>query len=117
MYLARLYDPAARAHRVRYAIANILRDRVVNEGAFKVCFEMGDEDRVIRTILCRGLKNSKLRAALERSHLINLTRWLARYPDLAEAYYANDAPTVRPARADADDSFSKIICVLKVGVS
>lgn len=88
MYLARLYDPAAGVHRVRYAIANILRDRVVNEGAFKVCFEMGDEDVVIRTILRRGLKNPKLRAALERSHLVNLTHWLARFPDLAEAYFA-----------------------------
>ena len=86
MYLARVYEPAARAHRVRYAIANILRDRVMNEGAFRVCFEMGDEGEVIRTILRRGLTNPKLRAALEQSHLINLTHWLARFPDLAEAY-------------------------------
>lgn len=86
MYLARIYESGAHLHRVRYAIANILRDRVVNEGAFRVCFEMDDEDEVIRTILRRGLKNRKLRVALERSHLIDLTHWLGRYPDLAEAY-------------------------------
>jgi hypothetical protein len=90
MYLARLYDPTAGPHRVRYAIANILRDRVVNEGAFKVCFEMADEDVVIRTILRRGLTNPRLRVALERSHLINLTQWLVRFPDLAEAYFASE---------------------------
>ncbi len=88
MYMAKIYEPGALLHRVRYAIANILRDRVVNEGAFKVCFEMDDEDEVIRTILRRGLKNRKLRVALERSHLIDVTRWLDRYPDLAEAYVA-----------------------------
>ncbi len=89
MYLAKVYEPAARAHRVRYAIANILRDRVVNEGAFRVCFEMGDEGEIIRTILRRGLRNPKLRAALEQSHLINLTLWLSLFPDLAEAYNAS----------------------------
>jgi len=93
MYLAKIYDPAARKHRIRYAIASILRDRVVNEGAFKICFEMEDEDAVIRTILRRGLRNFRLRTALERSHLINLTHWLARYPDLAEAYCADSAQT------------------------
>jgi cystathionine beta-lyase/cystathionine gamma-synthase len=93
MYLAKIYDPEAREHRVRYAIASILRDRVANEGAFKICFEMGDEDAVIRTILRRGLRNLKLRTALERSHLINLTHWLTRYPDLAEAYYSGVAQT------------------------
>jgi hypothetical protein len=86
MYLAKVYEPGATAHRIRYAIANILRDRIVNEGAFRVCFEMGDEDTVMRTILRRGLRNPRLRIALERSHLIDLTHWLARYPDLAEAY-------------------------------
>ena len=96
MYLANVYDTAAREHRVRYAIANILRDRVVNEGAFKVCFEMGDEDAVVRTILRRGLKNAKLRVALERSHLIDLTHWLARFPDLAEAYFAKQNAGVAP---------------------
>lgn len=95
MYQARVYDPAACAHRIRYAIANILRDRVVNEGAFNVCFEMGDEDFVVRTILLRGLRNPKLRAALERSHLIDITHWLARYPDLAEAYCAENSPASR----------------------
>lgn len=88
MYQAKLYDPAARAYRIRYAIRCILRDRLVNEGAFNVCFEMLDEKEVIRTILARGLKNRRLRTALERSHLVNLNSWLARFPDLAEAYYA-----------------------------
>ena len=69
MYLQKVFDPAARAYRVRYAIANILRDRLVNEGAFKNCLEMEDADEVIRAILRRGLKNPKLRAALERSHI------------------------------------------------
>ena len=90
MYLAGLCDPAARAHRIRYAIANIMRDRVANEGAFKVCFEMADEEVVIRTILRRGLTNPRLRVALERSHLINLAQWLVRFPDLAAAYFANE---------------------------
>jgi hypothetical protein len=90
MYLAKVYESNAIAHRVRYAIANIMRDRVVNEGAFKVCFEMGDEEEVVRAILRRGLKNPELRAALEGSHLIDLTHWLARYPELAEAYIESD---------------------------
>lgn len=90
MYLGRFYEPEAHEHRVRYAIANILRDRVVNEGAFRICFEMEDEDTVIRAILRRGLKNLKLRAALESSHLINLAHWLARFPDLSEGYYSDD---------------------------
>jgi hypothetical protein len=90
MYLQKVYDPAAYMYRVRYAIATILRDRVANEGAFKCCFEMSDEERVIRTILRRGLKNPRLRVALERSHLVNITHWLPRFPDLAEAYYATN---------------------------
>jgi hypothetical protein len=90
MYLAKVYESNAISHRVRYAIANIMRDRVVNEGAFKACFEMGDEEEVIRAILGRGLKNADLRAALEGSHLIDLTHWLARYPELAEAYIESD---------------------------
>lgn len=57
MYLARIYDTDAFLHRIRYAITTIQRDRIVNEGAFKVCFEMEDEDEVIRTILRRGLQN------------------------------------------------------------
>jgi hypothetical protein len=93
MYLKKVYEPGASEYRVRYAIATILRDRTVNEGAFRVCFEMEDESAVIRAILCRGLKNMRLRAALERSHLINLTHWLARWPDLAEAYAASDLST------------------------
>lgn len=88
MYLPRVYESGASSHRVRYAVATIVRDRLVNEGAFRVCFEMGDEDLVIRTILRRGLRNRRLRTALERSHLIDLNRWLVRYPDMAEAYLA-----------------------------
>lgn len=89
MYLQKVYDPAAHAYRVRYAIAIILRNYVVNEGAFKNCFEMEDGDEVIRAILHRGLKNQKLRAALERSHLVNLTHWLVLYPEFSEPYYRN----------------------------
>jgi hypothetical protein len=88
VYLRKVYDPAARTYRVRYAIANILRDRIVNEGAFNVCFEMDNEDDVVRAILQRGLKNAELRQALERSHLVNLNQWLRRHPDFAEAYYS-----------------------------
>ena len=91
MYLVKLYEPGATAHRIRYAIATILRDRLVNEGAFHICFEMEDEDAVVRTILLRGLRNQRLRAALGHSHLVDLTHWLARYPDIAEAYYATDS--------------------------
>jgi hypothetical protein len=87
MYLPKVYDPAAHAYRVRYAIVTILRDHVVNEGAFKNCFEMENGDEVIRAILRRGLKNQTLRAALERSHLVNLTHWLALYPEFSEPYY------------------------------
>lgn len=90
MYLSRVYEPGATAYRVRYAITSILRDRAVNEGAFNVCFEMEDEEAVIRTILRRGLRNPRLRTALERSHLIDVTHWLARYPDLAEVYHATN---------------------------
>jgi hypothetical protein len=113
MYLPKVYDPAARAYRVRYAITNILRDRVVNEGAFNTCFEMDDAEEVICAVLRRGLKNPKLRAALERSHLINLAQWLAPRPPFSEAYYATEtkrtagkARTVRgrksPPRAHPD---------------
>lgn len=89
MYLKQLYAPSERYRRVRYAVATILRDRIVNEGAFNVCFEM-DGDEVIHAILRRGLKNPKLRAALRGSHLISLTQWLNCFPDMAEAYYAID---------------------------
>ena len=92
MYLSRVYEPGATAYRVRYAIASILRDKAANEGAFNVCFEMEDEDAVIRSILHRGLNNLRLRVALERSHLIDVTHWLARYPDIAELYYAINPP-------------------------
>lgn len=92
MYLPRIYDPRAHRYRVRYAIATILRDRVVNEGAFNSCFEMEDQDEVICAILRRGLKNSKLRVALERSHLVNLVEWLAPRPEFYEAYYAAERP-------------------------
>jgi hypothetical protein len=57
MYLPKVYDPGGYAYRVRYAIANMMRDRVVNEGAFNNCFEMEDGDEVICAILRRGLKN------------------------------------------------------------
>jgi hypothetical protein len=76
MYLPKIYARAAHSYRVRYAISAILRDRIVNEGAFQPCFEMEDGDEVIRAILRRGLRNPKLRAALESSHLVNLTHWL-----------------------------------------
>jgi hypothetical protein len=99
MYLSRVYGAEATSQRIRYAIANILRDRVVNEGAFKVCFEMGDEDTVMRAILRRGLRNPRLRVALERSHLIDLTHWLARYPDIAEAYFAVSSDDSRRVRS------------------
>lgn len=90
MYLSKILDPAGRAHRVRFAIANILRDRVAHEGAFRNCFEMEDAHDVIRAILERGLKNAKLRAALRASHLIELNQWLALYPDFAEPYFRLD---------------------------
>jgi hypothetical protein len=89
MYIRKLYEAGATDRRVRYAITNILRDRVVNEGAFRVCFQMDDEDAVIRTILRRGLNNQRLRTALGHSHLVDITHWLTRYPDLAEAYYGD----------------------------
>jgi hypothetical protein len=98
MYLSRIYESGATSHRIRYAITNILRDRLVNEGAFRVCFEMDDEDAVMRTILRRGLRNPRLRVALERSHLIDLTHWLARYPDIAEAYLADDDRRIPASR-------------------
>ncbi len=97
MYLPRVYDPAARAYRVRYAVASILRDQVRNEGAFNTCFEMEDAEEVICTILRRGLKNPRLRRALERSHLVNLAQWLASRPEFSEAYYNAEIPL--PERA------------------
>lgn len=92
MPLPKVLDPEARDYRVRYAIATILRDRIANEGAFKNCFEMEDGDEVVRIILRRGLKNSKLRAALHRSHLVDLNQWLISHPELWEAYYASMEP-------------------------
>lgn len=86
MHRHQLYEVSASDYRIRYAIRTILRDRAPDEGAFKVCFEMEDEELVIRTILRRGIRNRKMRTALERSHLIDLTHWLLRFPDLAEAY-------------------------------
>ncbi len=65
MYLSRVFDPAARAYRVRYAIARILRNRLRNEGTFRNCFEMEDGDEVVLAILRCGLKDPKLRRALE----------------------------------------------------
>ncbi len=92
MRLPKVLDPTARDHRVRYAIATILRDRIANEGAFKNCFEMEDGEEVMFIILRRGLKNPKLRAALLGSHVVNLHQWLAGHPDLMEAYYAPEQP-------------------------
>lgn len=94
MYRAKLYEPEAHSYRIRYAIATIMRDRIVNEGAFRVCFEMLDEEEVIRAILSRGLKSQRLRTALERSHIVDLTHWLLRFPDLAEAYFATYRPAI-----------------------
>lgn len=101
MYLPRVYDPRAHKYRVRYAISTILRDRIVNEGAFNSCFEMEDQHEVICAILRRGLKNPKLRLALEHSHLVNLVQWLAPRPEFHEAYYAKACtlPTGKPVRA------------------
>ena len=87
MYLPRVYDPAEHAYRVRYVIRTILRDRIANEGAFDNCFEMEDADEVIRAILCMGLKNTRLRAALQSSHIVNLVQWLVLYPEFSEPYY------------------------------
>ena len=101
MHLSRVYDPAARSYRVRYAIANILRDRVTNEGAFNTCFEMEDAEEVICTILRRGLKNPRLRTALERSHLVNLAQWLAPRPEFSEAYYSTEASFQRTFKYSA----------------
>ena len=88
MYLPKVYDPAARTYRIRYAMNNVLRDCVENEGAFACGFEMEDEDEGILTILRRGLRNQKLLAALESSHIVNLNHWLALHPEFAEPYRA-----------------------------
>lgn len=87
MYLPRVYDPAEHAYRVRYAIRTILRDRIANQAVFQNCFEMEDSGEVIRAILRRGLKNAKLRVALESSHIVNLMQWLALCPEFSEPYY------------------------------
>lgn len=86
--LQKILDPGVREHRARYAIATILRDRIVNEGAFKNCLEIEDGNAVLHIVLRRGLKNPRLRAALQGSHLINLNQWLVIHPGFAEAYYA-----------------------------
>jgi hypothetical protein len=99
MYLQKVFDPGARAYRVRYAVVNILRDRVVNEGAFKNCLEMEDADEVVRAILRRGLKNPKLRTALARTHIVNLNHWLSSYPEFAEAYYAPEQSFLREQKS------------------
>lgn len=87
MYLSTLYEPGKTAHRIRYALTTILRDRLANEGAFNICFELEDREMVIRTILARGLRNRNTRTALERSHLVDINAWLMNYPDLLEAYW------------------------------
>ena len=53
MHRQRLYEPSASGYRLQYAVRSILRDRVADEGAFKVCFEMEDEELIVRTILRR----------------------------------------------------------------
>jgi hypothetical protein len=106
MRLPRAYEPGARDYRIRYAIANIMRDRIVNEGAFVNCFEMEDADEVVVAILRRGLKNPKLRAALEGSHIVNLTEWLTEHPEYSEGYHgtARKSRAIRPAMLFATDS-------------
>lgn len=90
MYLPRMYEPEEFDYRLRYAVRTILRDRIVDEGLFNTCFEMGDGEEIIQTILRRGLKNSRLRIALEGSHLINLNTWLTQYPAFAMKYQTDD---------------------------
>jgi len=95
MHLRKVLDPAARDHRVRYAIAAMLRDRLVNEGALTKCLEVEDANEVIQIILRRGLKNAELRVALLDSHLMNFHQWLVPHPEFAEAYYANEVEVPR----------------------
>lgn len=87
MYLSQLCEQGATERRIRYAVRTILRDRLSNEGAFNICFEMEDGEDVIAAILKRGIANRRLRMALERSHLINLPIWLCSRPNIAEIYY------------------------------
>jgi len=58
-----------------------------NGGAFACCFAMEDEDEVVLATLRRGLKNLRLLAALENSHIIDLNRWLVSHPEFAEPYH------------------------------
>lgn len=102
----KIFDPAAREHRVRYITRAILRDRIGNEAAFRNCLEMEDGAEVIQIVLRRGLKNKKLRAALQRSHLINLDQWLHGNPALSEAYYFPESATVG-AREAASESHGR----------
>jgi len=88
MNLQKVLDPAAREYRVRYAIRSILRNRVGNEATFKNCFEMEDGEKVVYSILRRGLKSPRLRRALLASHVVNLHEWLTLHPEFVEAYYA-----------------------------
>lgn len=90
--LEKIYQLDAYEYRLRYIIANILRDRIVNEGAFNTCFEMGDGDRIVLTLLRRGLKNPRLRSALEGSHLVDLNAWLLRYPEFIVRYQDDTPP-------------------------
>jgi hypothetical protein len=86
MYLTRIYEPGQYEYRLRYVIASILRDRIANEGAFKTCFEMEDGQEIIVAILRRGLRDEKLRRALEGSHIVSLVDWLVCYPQFAMKY-------------------------------
>jgi hypothetical protein len=63
------------------------------------CFEMEDADEVVVAILRRGLKNLKLRTALERSHIVNLTQWLTLHPQFSDAYHRSGQHEARATRA------------------
>jgi hypothetical protein len=101
MYLPKIYDPAAHAYRVRYAVRTILRDRFTNQGAFRSCFEMGDADEVVVSILRRGLGNPRLRAALQASRLVNFANWLVLHPEFSESYFRLYDPEAGLPRARA----------------
>jgi len=64
------------------AVANILRDRIVNEGTFKNRLELEDVEEVI----CEILTNQELQTALQGSHAVNLNHWPVRHPEFAETY-------------------------------
>lgn len=85
--VAKIFDPSAREHRVRYVIRTILRSTVTSEAAFRNCLELEDGEEVIRAVLRRGLRNRQLHDALLSSRLITLDKWLRDNPAFVEAYY------------------------------